>query len=196
MHCRFALFLLLFPTLLWSQEMTLPEIQDRSIRNAKHQFITLGSWAVGNMVVSGSLINRYDGSEKYFHQMNVIWNGVNLGIAALAYWDISRRNMSGLSLSETIEKQHQLERVLLFNAGLDLAYVAGGLYMHERGRNDGNNRLEGFGKSVILQGAFLFTYDMIFFFIQHRNAKELLRLVDGLSLGPTGFSLVIPINRS
>jgi hypothetical protein len=176
-----------------SQELSLEEIQERSHRNARHQFITLGSWALGSMAVSAPYISQFNGPERYFHQMNVIWNGVNLGIAAIAYWDIIRQEPVA-GLSQAIKKQHQFEKVLLFNAGLDLAYVAGGLYMFERGGNKKKDQLRGFGKSVMLQGAFLFSYDLLFYLIQTKNAKALNGLVEKLSLGPTGFSIIIPLN--
>lgn len=46
----------------------------------------LGSWAVTNFIVSGiGWATVPDGEARYFHQMNVLWNTVNLGLAIPGY---------------------------------------------------------------------------------------------------------------
>jgi hypothetical protein len=66
--------------------------------------------------------------------------------------------------------------------------------MKERGLRTDDSRLIGFGKSVILQGAFLMAFDGIMYGVHHAHAKELPELVQNISLGPSGFSMVIPLN--
>lgn len=93
-----------------------------------------------------------------------------------------------------MEAQHSIEKILLFNAGLDLAYVAGGFYLKERGLRTDNSKLIGFGKSVILQGAFLLAFDGVMYGFHQTHLKELQEIMQNISLGPTGFSMVIPLN--
>lgn len=57
-------------------------IKDR-IRLNKKGILVLGSWAVFNIVLSPIMANSTSGSTRYFHQMNVYWNGINLAIAGL-----------------------------------------------------------------------------------------------------------------
>jgi len=154
--------------------------------------LVLGSWAVTNIALSPFLASRASGSQRYFHQMNGYWNGVNLVIAGLGYSTAITSDPNGLSLSESLSEQHSIEKILLFNAGLDLAYVAGGLYLQERSsRSTKNaNRLKGFGQSLVLQGAFLFAFDVAFYLFQHQHGGELLKVVDQLAVSPTGFRLV------
>ena len=48
--------------------------------------LSLGSWASANIVGSGiGWARSYSEENKYFHQMNVMWNLVNLGLAIPGY---------------------------------------------------------------------------------------------------------------
>jgi hypothetical protein len=192
----FTLALLLvffFPSEVFAQNI--PQLQDfnqtRIDYNQKGMVI-LGSWAVGNMVWGGIGASQTTGETKAFHQMNLYWNSVNLVIAGFGYWQATKET-PGTDFWVTMEAQHGIEKVLLFNGALDLAYLAGGLYMKERGFRNGNERLIGFGKSVILQGAFLMAFDGVMYGFHQAHAKELPELVQHISLGPTGFSVRIPL---
>ena len=81
--------------------------------------------------------------------MNMAWNAVNLGIAGLAYWGTQRDKKKTFTLTETLKAQSGVEKSLLFNMGLDLAYMAGGLYLWERGYGmsdvDDRDRFSGWG---------------------------------------------------
>jgi len=158
----------------------------------KQGMLILGSWAVGNMVWGGIGASQTTGETKAFHQMNLYWNSVNLIIAGFGYWQATKET-PGTDFWATIEAQHGVEKVLLLNGALDLAYIAGGLYMKERGLRKDNPRLIGFGKSVILQGAFLLAFDGVMYGFHLANGKELPSLVQNISLGPAGFSWVIPL---
>lgn len=122
----------------------------------------LGSWAVANIASGLVLRNNTTGTKRYFHEMNALWNSVNLGIAALGYYGAATM-VAPEGVGELYNEQMSLDKTLLFNAGLDLAYMAGGLYMIERSRRGSENsdRWRGYGQSVILQGAFLFTFDVL-----------------------------------
>jgi hypothetical protein len=192
----FTLALLLvffFPSEVFAQNI--PQLQDfnqtRIDYNQKGMVI-LGSWAVGNMVWGGIGASQTTGETKAFHQMNLYWNSVNLVIAGFGYWQATKET-PGTDFWVTMEAQHGIEKVLLFNGALDLAYLAGGLYMKERGFRNGNERLIGFGKSIILQGAFLMAFDGVMYGFHQAHAKELPELVQHISLGPTGFSVRIPL---
>lgn len=128
--------------------------------------MVLGSWAVGNMITSGILSQRTSGQAKYFHQMNVMWNVVNAGIAGYGYFSLG--DGVGLTLAETISEQSSIENILLINAGLDVLYVGAGAGMRYYGntRDEVNNRLVGFGNSIMLQGAFLLAFDLGFYYFQ------------------------------
>jgi hypothetical protein len=154
--------------------------------------LTLGTWAIGNIASGLFLRANTKGDAKYFHEMNAAWNVINLGLATAGY--IGSLNLDiGLSLSETLSEQASIEKILLFNAGLDVGYVMAGFYLRERSKNVQNNRerLSGYGKSLILQGAFLFGFDVVMYLLHGQNSsrlKELLENVD-VSLLPGILSL-------
>lgn len=148
----------------------------------------LGGWAIGNMAWGGIMAGRTSGQTKAFHQMNMYWNSVNLIIAGLGYYSAVKEDPSS-DFWETQKAQQQIEKVLLFNAGLDLAYVAGGLWLHERGQRLDNPELRGFGQSIMLQGAFLMSFDLIKFFIHNQHAKELPGILEHVEFNATGVAL-------
>lgn len=194
---RFALILVtgfLFSTEVLAQEIpALSEFNQTRLDYNRQGMMILGTWAIGNMVWGGIGASQTTGETKAFHQMNLYWNSVNLLIAGFGYWQATKE-VPGTDFWATIESQQGIEKVLLFNGALDLAYMAGGLYMKERGlRNGEDDRLIGFGKSIILQGAFLMAFDGVMYGFHRAHAKELPSLVQNISLGPSGFSVVIPL---
>ena len=162
----------------------LQTINEKQIRLRRVAMMTLGGWAVGNFIVSGILIGRTDGSTKAFHQMNVGWNLINISLAGLGYYSAWRAYPAALDLYETVKEQYSLEKTFLFNAGLDIGYVLGGLYLTERARNTTNNpdRLKGFGQSILLQGGFLFVFDLAMFFIVNHHGQVLKPLLENVTL--------------
>jgi hypothetical protein len=171
------------------------ELQDfneiRISYNEKGMLI-LGGWAVGNMIWGGIAAGQTSGQTKAFHQMNMYWNSVNLLIAGFGYWQATKEN-PGTDFWATMDAQQSMEKILLFNAALDVAYIAGGMYLKERGLRIDKDKFVGFGKSIILQGAFLLTFDAVMYTFHHTHAKELPQIVNQISLGPTGFNIRIPL---
>jgi hypothetical protein len=124
--------------------------------------LVLGSWALINIGSGLVLRGRYDDDRRHFHTMNAGWNAVNLGLAGFGYFRSLRfrnKEVNGLEFSGHYLKTRQ---TLLFNAGLDLAYMGTGWALMERSRHDMKDALQwrGFGQSLLLQGAFLFVFDL------------------------------------
>lgn len=173
----------------------IPELQKfnqtRISYNEKGMLI-LGGWAVGNMIWGGMAASQTSGQTQAFHQMNLYWNSVNLVIAGFGYWQATKEN-AGVEFWSTMDAQQNMEKILLFNAALDVAYIAGGMYLKERGLRISKDKFVGFGKSIILQGAFLLTFDAVMYTFHHTHAKELPQIVNQISLGPTGFNIAMPL---
>ncbi len=174
----------------WSfaQGLTLEQFNQNRLTQQKRAMTVLGSWAVGNIALGLALQNSNEGQNKYFHQMNAGWNAVNLVIAGLGYWGVSRTDPAAFDLLSTINEQHRFQKILLFNAGLDIGYMVGGAYLIERAKNtapeDNPDRLRGFGQSIVLQGAFLFVFDVTTAYVLSRTNADLGPLLSGLSIGP------------
>ncbi len=122
----------------------------------------LGGWAVGNIAIGTALSFSTQEDTRYFHQMNAAWNLVNLSIAGVGLLTTGRNDASEDFISAN-EIQRRLESALLFNAGLDIGYMAAGWALLERSRRGlpDSARLSGFGSALILQGGFLFAFDLI-----------------------------------
>lgn len=152
--------------------------------------MTLGGWAIGNIAVNGLLMTRASGTSYYFYQMNTFWNVVNLALAGFGYYNSLQIDSETISLAKSVDEFYGLQKTLLFNAGLDVAYITGGIYLLERAKNSENHseRFTGYGRSLILQGAFLLAFDSILYFILDARSDELLPLLSASSNG-IGFRL-------
>ena len=135
--------------------------------------MTLGGWAATNIVIGGVMRQRSSGSTRAFHEMNAGWNVVNLGIATFGY--LNAPEVSAWSNLDALNAMNTIDRVLLFNAGLDLGYIALGYGLLERGRRTDSARTIGYGQSIMLQGAALFIFDAIFAY-SHGYITESLRV--------------------
>ncbi|MEM6840698.1 MAG: hypothetical protein AAF632_00615 [Bacteroidota bacterium] len=154
--------------------------------------LTLGGWALANMGTSGILLSQNSGSRFYFHQMNVFWNVVNISLAGFGYYNAATADPASFSLAESIQEQNSIEKLLLFNAGLDVAYLAGGFYLLERSRRDSpqSERWKGYGQSLLLQGSFLLVFDALLYTFLHQPSPELFSLLSSVQLtsGQIGFT--------
>lgn len=134
--------------------------------NQTGMYLLLG-WSVVN-IVAGTVATFYYKKNpvlKHFFQMNALWNIVNLVIAAIGLHQLSLLDPSTVKLQELLYKVFTFEKLLLFNAGLDIAYIAIGSFLVERGANHKSTLLKGFGKALWLQGGFLFLFDILYYFI-------------------------------
>jgi len=142
----------------------------------KHGMYALGGWAVGNFAVSGVGWARGHGSNKYFHMGNVVFNTVNLAIAVPGIVRAYKTGTAGQNWAKTLKGQSASEKIYLFNAGLDVGYMMGGLAMREFGKNAAGKKrgdvLGGLGNSLMLQGTFLLLFDTGMFIAHHVHLKR------------------------
>ena len=142
--------------------------------------LILGTWAVVNLILGSVASFRTHGQTQAFHQMNAYWNVVNLGIAAYGFWQASQ--VAVLNFWEVLLAHQQIEKVLLANSALDCGYIALGLFLIEKGRRLEKDKWLGFGKSIVLQGAFLLLFDAILYGFLQQLGIELVDL--GKALAP------------
>ena len=174
-----------------AQQNALTDLNQSRLKVQTTSMWVLTSWSVANLAYGGIAAARTEGSTRYFNRMNVYWNVVNLGIAAPSLISsLRKKNKLPTTLNESVEELHSLEKTLLFNAGLDAAYLMGGLYLLERAKNnpDQHDKFKGFGQSVLLQGGFLLLFDATTYLAlrkSHRKAAEILKRVQftGQSVG-------------
>jgi hypothetical protein len=137
--------------------------------------LSLGSYAVANLAISGvGYMTSEDEYSKRFHEMNVMWNTVNFGLALPGYIKARRGGLT-MSRDEMVKTQKKTESIFLINSILDVGYIAVGVWMHGAASNqlDQENLYEGYGNSLILQGSFLLAFDALAYYIHNCHGKEL-----------------------
>lgn len=159
----------------------LPGINQARELLAERGMAVLGAWALLNLLVSGYRVNESGARTEayYFHQMNLGWNFVNVVLAVWGILQAHPNQVAGLTLPDSLTAQFNFEKILLFNAGLDVAYVCIGSWLRARAATAAQlpQRLRGFGRSLWLQGGFLLVFDLGFYFVYHQQAARLLALV-------------------
>lgn len=143
------------------------EILAKQIEININGMIVLLAWSVLNIIIGAVLMLRYKKKEpmRYFFQMNALWNIVTAIIAIGSLFMLSGILPDDMDLSRVIFQGFSFEKVLLVNVGLDIAYVAIGSYMVEHGLRVNKPILQGYGKALWLQGAFLFLFDITLYLI-------------------------------
>ena len=171
------------------------EFYSISQQTNKTGMYVLGTWALTNIATGAYGWNRFEGSDKYFYQMNLMWNVVNLGIAGYAMYSFSQSDPLAMTAAEMLRDHVKKENLFLINAGLDVLYMGGGLYMRHLA-SQGHKRaemLKGYGTSVILQGGFLVVFDLAMYIIQrqHRLSYDPGIFSFNLGLTPDGIGMIL-----
>lgn len=179
--------------LLWAQNSDLYDFNQARLERQRISMMVLGGWAVGNIAVGASLYGSRQGEDRYFHLMNMGWGIVNLGLATAGYISAVKTDPASFDMYQSVQAQHSLQKIFLLNAGLDVGYMLGGLYLMERSKRTEKKpeRLKGFGKSIILQGAFLFAFDLGAYFVQAGNNSKLEPLLSSLYFDGQQVGLVL-----
>ena len=191
---KFILLLCLITVTQYSfaQKDALIKFEKERKNYSKKSMLVLGGWSAANMIVSGFATNTRNREMRYFHQMNVMWGGINLAIAGLGYWGAEKEKIDNPTLADVLKHQNRIEKTYLINAGLDVVYVGAGLLMNKTSENQKNpDKFKGYGNSIMLQGGFLLIYDAIIYTI-HRNHGKQLKGVEKVTVssGPGSLSLI------
>ncbi|HZI11611.1 MAG TPA: hypothetical protein VE153_14615 [Myxococcus sp.] len=195
-----GLLLLAVPLVAWGQEPVAPAAAPPSAKEwlARHNAeavhlnrVAMGvlfGWAVLNLGTGVAGHFATEGETRAFFQANAAWNVVNLAIAGFGYHGQATAEPATWDLARSLAEGQRMEKLLLFNAGLDVGYLAFGAFLWERGLRKDSERLRGWGKSLLVQGGFLLLFDGALWFL---NA----RLNDGLTArlvpAPDGVGLMV-----
>jgi len=169
---------LLFSGLLLSQSIfgQVTDFQKEFNSINENLMLSLGSYALANFAISGvAYFSSEDEYSKRYHEMNVMWNTVNMGLALPGYIK-ARRGGQPMTRAEMLKAQKKTESIFLINDVLDLGYIATGIWMREVAPNqlDQEDLFKGYGNSLILQGSFLLAFDAVAYYIHHNHGKKLL----------------------
>ncbi len=168
------------------QSSMLRAFNARRIQDAKVDMLYLGGWAVGNLALSSILLGNAKGVTQGYHQMNLGWNAVNFAIAGFGYYTAMKSDPASFDLYGTIKEHYSVQKIFLFNAGLDVGYMAAGAWLIEKSKTTTKYpfQMKGFGQAVALNGAFLFVFDLANYFIQsgYNDQVKLLLSNNGVGL--------------
>lgn len=132
-------------------------------RRKSEAMTVLVGWGSANVLggAAGALAAE-DRRWRQFYLMNAGWGAVNAALGAFGLRSARADGRGAPSNAEGLQDLSRTERILLFNAGLDVGYVMGGLYLTERARRSaGGDRDRGWGQAVVVQGAALFAFDLL-----------------------------------
>lgn len=120
------------------------------------------AWAATSIMTGLLLTRRDDEFAKGVGEQFIGWGIINAAIAMFGRRSAQRRRDapdSGSAQTISVERRNLL-RLLRINTGLDVIYIAGGAWAAwTRGADD--ERWRGRGWGIIVQGAFLFVFDLI-----------------------------------
>ncbi len=144
----------------------------------KFGMIALGIWALLNILFSSFKLMRATRNKRFFFQMNIYWNIVNMIIASVALYMLLSEDPAALSLQESIKLHEWYIKILYLNIGLDVAYLLLGQWLKEKSKSSPKTeQLLGWGQSIVLQGFFLLVLDVVLAFLLEEKATILYSLI-------------------
>lgn len=147
----------------------------RGVARKKHQLggsISLLTWSVANLGVgAGGWALADDTRWKAFHRANFLWNTINVAIAIPSVIGAAREDPTEWTLGSLMTSDRSLVLAYGINTGLDVAYVFAGAFLHEYGRRIDSDDLVGTGWSLMIQGGYLFIYDLVMWMTHAKGAK-------------------------
>lgn len=168
------------------------QFNNQSIMTTNTGMSVLGGWAIGNIVLGAYGWAHNTGQQKYFNQMNLFWNTVNLTIAGISLYNNYHTDISLFDAEQIMSKHLQTEKILLINSFLDAGYIGTGfLLRHFSGKSEQRgDLLKGYGNSLLLQGGFLLVFDICLYGIMRNQRLDFLNNLN-ISADLTGFQLLI-----
>lgn len=160
-------------------------------KTVKTGMYTLLGWSILNLGVGTYGNFQFEGQKKYFYQMNAGWNLVNFGLAASSFYSLNKLGLAEMDAASLFTESNTMGKVFLFNTGLDVGYMAFGAYLLERGKRLINPRFQGYGRSLMLQGAFLFAFDLVMYGVVNTHSKEIFSSMAVLEPSINGIGFVL-----
>ncbi len=147
--------------------------EERGRRN-RRALKVLAGWSLANL---GSGIRGYlksEGARRFFHEMNAGWGAISAATATVSYLKLRRSQQGPDPTLKGLRRAHGLEKLLLADMAVAVGGLGVGAYLSEKGRRIGSERLQGYGPSLMIQGAYFLFFDATLFVRtnRHRRAFE------------------------
>jgi len=115
-------------------------------------------WSFINLVGGVLLQKASSPFWRAFGQQSIGWGAINAALAVLGRWNLRRKAARSASIEKMQRDVRNLQRILWINTGLDVLYIAGGWKLAHSRRKA---KARGHGWGIVLQGAFLFFFDLL-----------------------------------
>ncbi|MER2999063.1 DUF6992 family protein [Pontibacter populi] len=161
-----------------AQTNTLATFNLRQNEVLKIGMIVLGAWALLNILIGSFKLMKATRNKRFFFQMNIYWNIVNMIIASVALYSLLTQEPAVQNLAESIKLHDWYKKILYLNIGLDVAYLFLGQWLQERSKSSPKTeQLLGWGQSIVLQGFFLLVLDIVLTTMLEDKAAVLYSLI-------------------
>ncbi len=118
-------------------------------------------WGIGSMAVGGAALLCPVTEVRQANLQSLTWGAVDVALVLLgqrgARKKAARLQRGALSERKLAKEIRSFRRILQFNTGLDVVYLAGGLWLLAAPANKPDQR--GMGIGILVQAAFLLLYD-------------------------------------
>lgn len=172
-HTRYLITAFTQPLGLGQPLDDLGDFDQRFRRIIRRHLAILGWWGLLHLAAGIGALFLSPGFWHYFLLMGLVWGAINLGLAVLIFYHaLFKKFQQGNSFAR-FEAQRHVEKFLLFNLGLDVAYGCSALGLLGLGCSSAVPKLwEGFGWAVMLQAVFLLIQDGWVYLLHQRNFAQ------------------------
>lgn len=139
----------------------------------------LGGWAVTNMGVGviGAALAK-DERTRWLHLGNALWNTVNLALSVIGLATQWKSDPASFDAKQSLQASSSSSAIFAVNAGLDVAYLATAAFLWQRGDATHDERMVGVGQALLIQGGFLFAFDLVMALLQGALTTRLTNQLD------------------
>jgi carboxylesterase len=122
-------------------------------------------WSAASMLAGGALLLFGDSFWRGFGLQALVWGAIDAGIAIFGRRGANQRLLTNISaggddVALAVREARNLRRLLWINTGLDVLYVVGGIALITTS-GQGDEFARGNGWGIVVQGAFLFLFDLL-----------------------------------
>jgi hypothetical protein len=136
-------------------------MSDNFFRYQRRVLGILLAWGAGSILITPLALFRRDPFWRQFGVQAFTWGAIDAALAVFGRRSAARKaaqhERGELSAADARREAAKFRRILLVNAGLDVLYIASGLWTARRFR-DRRDR-QGLGIGIAVQGVFLLVYD-------------------------------------
>ncbi len=139
-------------------------MQDNFYQYQRKRTLILLAWGLGNVLGGvGGLLTKNKFWRQFWLQA-LSWGAIDAGLAGFGLFSQAKKleNYSPTQAQEAIVRKdiNSFHKILFINIFLDVGYVLSGLAIRRWGKSSGRDDRQGIGVGFIVQGLFLFVYDL------------------------------------